>query len=52
MSHPSPSHDPENVRADDCMKHEAWFKEWEEYQEWLSHRDPDEHGPFNDEEEE
>lgn len=32
--------------------HEAWFKEWEEYQEWLSHRDPDEHSDFNDEDKE
>lgn len=49
MSHPDPRHDPENVRADDCMKHEAWFREWEEYQEWLSHQHT--HDDFNDYEE-
>lgn len=29
--------------------HEAWFKEWEEYQEWLSHQHA--HDDFNDYEE-
>lgn len=38
MSHPDPSHDSENVRADDRLKGEVWFSEWEEYQEWLSHQ--------------
>lgn len=38
MSHPNPSHDPENERQDDdLLLDEERFRRWEDYQEWLEH---------------